>query len=62
MSHKMKINAERVNYTWKEEVVAVLFEILPNVPFVNEYDIYKSRNLTSNFVTIRRIGRELENF
>ena len=39
MSYKMKINAERVNYMWKEEVMAVLFDLLPDVPFVNEYDI-----------------------
>ena len=38
MSQKMKINAERVNYIWKEEVMAVLFDLLPDVPFVNEYD------------------------
>ena len=37
----------------KGKVMAVLFDLLPDVPFVNEYDIYKSRNLTSNFVTIR---------
>ena len=39
MSQKMKIYAERVNYTWKEEVMAVSFDLLPDVPFVNEYDI-----------------------
>ena len=55
MSQKMKIYAERVNYIRKEEVMAVLFDLLPDVPFVNEYDIYKSRNLTSNFVTIFRL-------
>ena len=39
MSQKMKINAERVNYIWKEEVMAVLFDLLPDVTFGNEYDI-----------------------
>ena len=59
MSQKMKINAEGANYIWKEEVMVVLFDLLLDVPFVNEYDIYKSRNLTSNFVTIRRDFRTI---
>ena len=39
MSQKMKINAEGANYIWKEEVMVVLFDLLLDVPFVNEYDI-----------------------
>ena len=47
MSQKMKINAERVNYIWKEEVIAVLFYLLLDVPFVNEYDISKNLSIPS---------------
>ena len=48
----MKINAERVNYIWKEEVIAVLFDLLLDVPFVNEYDISKGINLICDLVIL----------